>query len=140
MAPTISSDSERTKGGGATAARRAGTSPTSNHSSNSANCRDYALLIGWPYPEAALPIRRPRAMHAPQRHAKALNWTALLTAILLVAPFVRALWQMLQAGETTWLPANGDALLFGAVIAAVLIGDSLRFGRPSRAFLLILAT
>jgi len=78
-------------------------------------------------------------MHAPQRHAKALNWTALLTAILLVAPFVRALWQMLQASETTWLPANGDALLFGAVIAGVLIGDSLRFGRPSRAFLLTLA-
>jgi hypothetical protein len=78
-------------------------------------------------------------MHAPQRQAKALNWTALLTAMLLVAPFVRALWQALQAGETTWLPANGDVLLFGAVIAAVLIGDSLRFGRPTRAFLLTLA-
>jgi hypothetical protein len=78
-------------------------------------------------------------MHAPLRQAKALNWTALLSAILLVAPFVRALWQVLQAGETTWLPANGDLLLFGAVIAAVLIGDSLRFGRPKRAFLLALA-
>jgi H+/Cl- antiporter ClcA len=30
-------------------------------------------------------------------------------------------------------------LLFGAPIAAILIGDSLRFGRPTRAFLLALA-
>jgi peptidoglycan/LPS O-acetylase OafA/YrhL len=66
------------------------------------------------------------------------NWIALLTAILLVAPFVRALWQVLQADDTG-LAANGDVLLFGAVIAAVLIGDSLRFGRPTRAFLLTLA-
>ena len=67
------------------------------------------------------------------------NWTALLTAVLLVAPFVRALWQVMQAGEATWLPANGDVLLFGAVIACVLIGDSLRFGQPPRSFLLVLA-
>jgi hypothetical protein len=59
------------------------------------------------------------------RQAKRLNWTALLAAILLVAPFVRALWQATQAGETAWLPANSDVLLFGAVVAAVLIGDSL---------------
>ena len=68
-----------------------------------------------------------------------LNWTALLTAFLLVTPFVHALWQTMQAAETTWLPANGDVLLFGAVIAGVLIGDSLRCGRPPRAFLLTLA-
>ena len=70
---------------------------------------------------------------------KSLNWTALLAAILLVAPFVRALWLALQAAEAAWLPANGDVLLSGALIAAVLIGDSLRFGRPTRAFLLTLA-
>jgi hypothetical protein len=74
---------------------------------------------------------------APQ--STSLNWTALVTAILLVAPFLRALWLAMQAAETTWLAANGDMLLFGAIIAAVLIGDSLRFGRPSRAFLLMLA-
>jgi len=68
-----------------------------------------------------------------------LNWTALLTAILLVAPFLRALWEAMQASEGTWLAANGDALLFGAAIAAILIGDSLRFGRPNRSFLLALA-
>jgi len=67
------------------------------------------------------------------------NWTALLTAILLVAPFMRALWQVLCADDSAELAANGDMLLFGAVIAAVLIGDSLRFGRPTRAFLLTLA-
>lgn len=68
------------------------------------------------------------------------NWIALLTAVLLVAPFLRALWQAMQAADATWLAANGDLLLFGAIIAAVLIGDSLRFGRPTRAFLLTLAT
>jgi hypothetical protein len=67
------------------------------------------------------------------------NWTALLTAILLVAPFVRTLWQVLRADDTAGLAANGDVLLLGAVIAAVLIGDSLHFGRPTRAFLLTLA-
>jgi peptidoglycan/LPS O-acetylase OafA/YrhL len=67
------------------------------------------------------------------------NWTALLSAILLVAPFVRALWQAMQATDGTWLRANGDLLLFGAIIGAVLIGDSLRGGRPTRAFLLALA-
>jgi hypothetical protein len=67
------------------------------------------------------------------------NWVALLTAVLLVAPFVRALWLAMQATDGTWLAANGDLLLFGAVIAAVLIGDSLRGGRPTRAFLLALA-
>jgi drug/metabolite transporter (DMT)-like permease len=70
---------------------------------------------------------------------KSPNWVALLTAVMLVAPFLRALWQAMQAGATTWLPANGDVLLFGAVIAAVLIGDSLRHGRPTRSFLLALA-
>ena len=67
------------------------------------------------------------------------NWKALLASILLVAPFLRALWQTMQAADATWLPANGDLLLFGAVIAAVLISDSLRHGRPTRAFLLALA-
>jgi len=74
--------------------------------------------------------------HAPQSTSP--NWTALLTAILLVAPFLRALWQAMQAADGTWLSANGDLLLFGAIIAAVLIGDSLRFGRPTRTFLLTL--
>ena len=78
-----------------------------------------------------LPVRPPQPT--------APNWTALLTAILLVAPFVRALWQVLRADDSAGLAANGDVLLFGAVIAAVLIGDSLRFGRPTRAFLLMLA-
>lgn len=68
-----------------------------------------------------------------------LNVRALLASILLVAPFLRALRQAMQAADTTWLPANGDLLLSGAVIAAVLIGDSLRSGRPTRAFLLALA-
>ena len=67
------------------------------------------------------------------------NWIALLASILLVAPFPRALWQAMQAADGTWLPANGDLLLFGAVIAAVLIGDSLHHGRPTRRFLLALA-
>ena len=67
------------------------------------------------------------------------NWIALLASILLVAPFLRALWQVLRADDGAGLAANGDVLLFGAVIAAVLIGDSLRFGRPTRGFLLILA-
>jgi len=75
--------------------------------------------------------------HAPRPNA--LNWTALLASVLLVAPFLRALWQVLQGEDGTWLPANGDLLLFGAVIAAVLISDSLRHGRPTRAFLLALA-
>jgi hypothetical protein len=70
---------------------------------------------------------------------QSLNWTAMLTAILLVAPFVRALWQVVRADSGAGLAANGDVLLFGAVIAAVLIGDSIRFGRPTRAFLLTLA-
>ena len=70
---------------------------------------------------------------------RSLNWKALLASILLVAPFLRALWQTIQAADATWLPANGDLLLFGAVIAAVLISDSLRHGRPTRAFLLALA-
>jgi hypothetical protein len=78
-----------------------------------------------------LPVRPPQPT--------APNWTALLTAILLVAPFVRALWQVLRADDSAGLAANGDVLLFGAVIAAVLIGDSLHFGRPTRAFLLALA-
>ena len=68
------------------------------------------------------------------------NWIALLTAVLLVAPFVRALWQAMQADAGAGFAANGDVLLFGAIIAAVLIGDSLRFGRPPRSFLLVLAT
>ena len=72
-------------------------------------------------------------------HPTSPNWIALLTAILLVAPFVRALWQVLRADEGAGLAANGNVLLFGAVIAAVLIGDSLHFGRPTRGFLLILA-
>ncbi|HYR67125.1 MAG TPA: hypothetical protein VEP47_13385 [Reyranella sp.] len=67
------------------------------------------------------------------------NWKALLGSILLVAPFLRALWQAMQTADATWLPANGDLLLSGAVIAAVMITDSLRFGRPTRAFLLALA-
>jgi len=67
------------------------------------------------------------------------NWVALLTAVLLVAPFVRALWQVIQGAGRPWLVANGDLLLFGAIIAAVLIGDCLRGGRPTRAFLLALA-
>lgn len=67
------------------------------------------------------------------------NWIALLASILLVAPFLRALWLAMQAADGTWLPANGDLLLSGAVIAAVLIGDSLRHGRPTRRFLLALA-
>jgi hypothetical protein len=71
--------------------------------------------------------------------ATAPNWKALLASILLVAPFLRALWQAMQASDGTWLTANGDVLLFGAIIAAVLIGDNLRFGRPARSFLLILA-
>jgi hypothetical protein len=74
---------------------------------------------------------------APQ--PRTLNWTALLIAILMVAPFVRALWRVLQADAATGLAANGDLLLSGALIAAVLIGDSLRFGRPTRAFLIALA-
>ena len=78
-----------------------------------------------------LPTRAP--------HRTSLNWTTLLTAILLVAPFLRALWEAMQAAEGTWLAANGDLLLFGAPIAAILISDSLRFGRPTRAFLLTLA-
>ena len=71
--------------------------------------------------------------------AKPLNLTALLASILLVAPFLRALWQTMQGADAAWLPANGDLLLFGAVIAAVLISDSLRHGRPTRAFLLAVA-
>jgi hypothetical protein len=67
------------------------------------------------------------------------NWKALLASILLVAPFLRALWQTMQAADATWLPANGDLVLFGAVIAAVLTSDSLRYGRPTRAFLIALA-
>ena len=72
-------------------------------------------------------------------HPTSPNWIALLTAVLLVAPFLRALWEAMQAAEGTWLAANGDLLLFGAPIAAILIGESLRFGRPNRAFLLALA-
>ena len=74
---------------------------------------------------------------APQSTAP--NWKALLASILLVAPFLRALWLTMQAADATWLPANGDLLLFGAVIAAVLTDDSLRYGRPTRGFLLALA-
>jgi len=70
---------------------------------------------------------------------QSLNWTALFTAVLLVAPFLRALWRAMRAGDATWLAANGDLPLFGAIIAAVLIGDSLRCERPTRAFLLTLA-
>jgi len=80
---------------------------------------------------AMLPARAPQP--------NTLNVTALLASILLVAPFLRALWQILQGADGAWLPANGDVLLFGAIIAAVLIGDSLRHGRPTRVFLLVLA-
>jgi len=45
----------------------------------------------------------------------------------------------MQAGEATWLPANSDVLLFGAIIGCVLIGDSLPLRRPARSFLLVLA-
>lgn len=60
-------------------------------------------------------------------------------AILLVAPFLRALWQSLQPDAAIGLASDGDVLLFGAIIAGVFIGDSLRFGRPTRGFLVALA-
>jgi hypothetical protein len=75
-----------------------------------------------------------------------LNWSALLIATVLVVPFARALWNALHGigamdrqSDAARLTANGDVLIFGAIIAAVLIGDILRFGRPNRAFLLALA-
>lgn len=74
---------------------------------------------------------------APQPNAP--NGAARSTTILLVGPFVRALWQAMHADDAARLAADGDVPLFGAIVAAVLIGDSLRFGRPTRAFLLTLA-
>ena len=102
--------------------------------------RDYGFLSGWSYAGAATSGSKAADDFPPaHRNRQPPNWNALLASILLVAPFLRALWQAMQAADGTWLPANGDLLLFGAVIAAVLIGDSLRHGRPTRAFLLALA-
>ena len=75
-----------------------------------------------------------------------LNWAALLIAIVLVAPFVHALWSALHGdgalgglGDEARLNAVGNVLMFGAIIAAVLIDDMLRFAQPNRACLVALA-
>src|SRR5882672_10109568 len=93
MAPTISSDSERTKGGAC-------------RFSDAAHCGDYGFLSGWSYAGAAIPDRRSPMLPARASQPTAPNWKALLGSILLVAPFLRALWQAMQTADATWLPAN----------------------------------
>ena len=74
------------------------------------------------------------------------NWSALLTAMLIAAPFLRALWHVLSALDSTgpglsadgWLAVNADLLLSGAIIAGLFVADSLRAETPSRGFLLAL--
>jgi hypothetical protein len=76
-----------------------------------------------------------------------LNWAALLLATAMVTAFVHALWTALSGGGPTGgqrdearLIAISNVLMSGAIIAAVLIGDILRFGQPNRASLIALAT
>jgi len=75
------------------------------------------------------------------------NWGVLLAAILIAAPFLRALWHVLLAVDAAgpqlsgagWLALNANLLLSGALVAGIFVADSLRFERPSRGFLLTLA-